>query len=314
MPGPGTGENVSPGLPGDGLPAGGRTGAGRTGSAPGVAEAVGRLGSVAPNPPVALTIAGSDSAGGAGIQADLKTFAAHGVFGTSVLTAVTAQSTAGVLGVEVLDPGFVELQLRAVLDDLPVGAVKTGMLGSSAVVAVVARWAAAGRLPQLVVDPVLHASTGRPLLDEGAVGAYRDLLPHALVVTPNMREAATLTGSTVCDLDTMAEAGRALADSGVPVVVVKGGHLAGAAVDVVVAGGEVSHLRHDRVETANDHGTGCTLSAALAAGLASGAAPLDALEAAKAYVTRAITGAAGWRLGSGHGPLDHFGWGAGAAG
>lgn len=267
---------------------------------------------MASNPPVALTVAGSDSAGGAGIQADLKTFAANGVFGTSVVTAVTAQSTAAVLGVEVMGPDFVELQLRAVLEDLPVAAVKTGMLGSSAVVAAVARWAAAGRLPNLVVDPVLHASTGRPLLDDGAVAAYRELLPHALVATPNLREAATLTGSAVEDLDDMAAAGLALAAWGVPFVMVKGGHLPGEAVDVVVADGEVRHLRHARVETANDHGTGCTLSAALTAGLAAGAAPLDALEAAKAYVTRAIAGAAGWRLGSGHGPLDHFAWGAGA--
>ncbi|MDE3086538.1 MAG: bifunctional hydroxymethylpyrimidine kinase/phosphomethylpyrimidine kinase [Acidobacteriota bacterium] len=269
---------------------------------------------MARNPPVALTIAGSDSGGGAGIQADLKAFAANGAFGTTVVTAVTAQSTAAVLGVQVLDADFVELQLRAVLEDLPVAAVKTGMLGSSAVVAAVTRWAAAGRLPRLVVDPVLHASTGRPLLDEGAVAAYRDLLPHALVVTPNMQEAATLTGAPVTDVAGMARAGQALAESGAGVVVVKGGHLEGPAVDVVVADGVVRELRRDRVATRNDHGTGCSLSAALTARLAAGAAPLDALEAAKSYVTTAIAGAAGWRLGAGHGPLDHFGWGAGVAG
>jgi hydroxymethylpyrimidine/phosphomethylpyrimidine kinase len=268
---------------------------------------------VAPNPPVALTIAGSDSGGGAGVQADLKAFAANGVFGTSVVTAVTAQSTAAVLGVRVLDADFVELQLEAVLGDIAVGAVKTGMLGSSAVVVAVTRWASAGRLPNLVVDPVLHASTGRPLLDGGAVAAYRALLPHALAVTPNMREAATLTGSPVEDLDDMARAALALADAGPAVVVVKGGHLAGPAVDVVVADGTLRRFGAERVETGNDHGTGCTLSAALAARLAAGDAPLDALEAAKAYVTRAIAGAAAWTLGTGRGPLDHFGWGAAGA-
>ena len=264
---------------------------------------------MASHPPVALTVAGSDSGGGAGLQADLKTFAAHGVFGTSVVTAVTAQSTAAVLGVQVLDPAFVECQLEAVLGDLPVAAVKTGMLGSSEVVAVVTRWAAAGRLPRLVVDPVLHASTGRPLLDEGAVAAYRALVPHALVVTPNMEEAATLTGSPVEDLDDMARAARILADWGAGVAVVKGGHRRGPAVDVVVAAGAVHELGQDRIETTNDHGTGCTLSAALVARLATGTPVMEALEAAKAYVTEAIAGAVHWRLGAGHGPLDHFGWG-----
>jgi hydroxymethylpyrimidine/phosphomethylpyrimidine kinase len=261
-------------------------------------------------PPVALTVAGSDSGAGAGLQADLKAFAALGVFGTTVVTAVTAQNTAAVLGVERVDPSLVDLQLEAVLSDLPVAAVKTGMLHSSATVATVARWARAGRLPNLVVDPVLFSSTGRPLLDDGAGSAYVELLlPHALAVTPNLREASLLTGKPIGDVDDMADAARWLADLGPALVVVKGGHLPGAsAPDVVYHRGMLSVLDAPRVDTSNDHGTGCTLSAALAAGLARGHAPDDALAAAKRYVTAALRGAAAWRLGAGHGPLDHFGW------
>jgi hydroxymethylpyrimidine/phosphomethylpyrimidine kinase len=263
---------------------------------------------------VALTIAGSDSGGGAGLQADLKTFAAHGVFGTSVVTAVTAQNTAEVLGVRVVDSGFVDLQIEAVLSDLPVRAVKTGMLGSSANVAAVARWAADGRLPNLVVDPVLVASTGRPMLGGDAVGAYLQLLPHALVVTPNTREAALLTGTVVEDVEGMAQAARRLAETGATVVVVKGGHLAGdRAPDVVLVGGELHVLEGRRVTSSNDHGTGCTLSAATASLLAQGAQPLDALTRAKIFVTAALEGSAAWHLGRGHGPLDHIGWARGGS-
>ncbi len=264
------------------------------------------------NPPVALSIAGSDSGGGAGLQADLKTFAAHGVFGTSVVTAVTAQNTAAVLGVERVDPAFVDLQLEAVLDDLAVAAVKTGMLASSATLAAVARWAAAGRLPNLVVDPVLVSSTGRPLLDDGAARRYVELLfPHALVVTPNLGEAALLTGTEVDDQPSMERAARRLAEYGPAIVVVKGGHLGDRhrAPDVVLAEGRLHVLEDERVDTANDHGTGCTLSAATAAHLARGEEALEALEKAKRFVSAALRGAAQWRLGAGHGPLDHFGFG-----
>jgi hydroxymethylpyrimidine/phosphomethylpyrimidine kinase len=262
------------------------------------------------NPPVALTIAGSDSGGGAGIQADLKTFAALGVFGTSVLTAVTAQNTTAVLGVRMLEPDFVDLQIEAVLGDLPVAAVKTGMLATAATVAVVARRAAAGDLPHLVVDPVMVTSTGTPLLDDEGVTAYLELLlPHAAVCTPNMREASLLTSMAVTDVTDMEVAARRLAEHGVPVVVVKGGHLDGdAAPDVVLADGVLTVLEGPRVASANDHGTGCSLSAAIAARLASGAETLDAIREAKAFVARAIEGAASWTLGAGHGPLDHFGW------
>lgn len=262
------------------------------------------------HPPVALTVAGSDSGAGAGLQADLKTFAALGVFGTSVVTAVTAQNTVAVLGVDAIDPAFVDLQLDAVLSDLPVVAVKTGMLASSATVAAVARWAAAGRLPNLVVDPVLASSTGRPLLDDGARAAYMELLfPHAVVVTPNLREAALLTGTDVDDVRAMVEAARRLAAVGPAAVLVKGGHLRGrTAPDVLLHHDEVTVLESERVDTANDHGTGCTLSAAVAAGLAKGQTLSDAVAAAKRYVTDALVGAAGWRLGSGHGPVDHMRW------
>ena len=263
---------------------------------------------------MALTIAGSDSGAGAGLQADLKTFAALGVFGTSVVTAVTAQNTAEVRGVFAIEPAFVDLQIDAVLSDMPVAAVKTGMLASSATVATVGRWAAAGQLPNLVVDPVLVASTGRALLDEGGVRAYvQDLLPHALVVTPNIREAALLAGTAVDDLDGMIRAAARLAELGPGVVVVKGGHLEGsAAPDVVFAGGEVVVLDEARVATTNDHGTGCTLAAATAARLAQGVAAVDAVRLAKSFVTGALRGSSAWRLGRGRGPLDHFGWSSGA--
>jgi len=262
------------------------------------------------NPPVAMTIAGSDSGGGAGIQADLKTFAALGVFGTSVLTAVTAQNTTAVLGVRALEPEFVDLQIEAVLGDLPVAAVKTGMLSSATTVAIVARRAAAGDLPHLVVDPVMVTSTGTPLLDDDGVGAYLDLLlPHAEVCTPNMREAALLTSMVVADVAGMEAAARRLAEYGPRVVVVKGGHLGGdRAPDVVLADGALTVLDGTRVVSANDHGTGCSLAAAIAAHRAGGAEIMDAVTGAKAFVARAITGSARWTLGAGHGPLDHFGW------
>ncbi len=274
-----------------------------------------------PTPPVALTIAGSDSGGGAGIQADLRTFAAHGVHGAVAVTAVTAQNTTEVRGVTVLAPSMVTLQVLAVTDDLAVAATKTGMLASADIVTAVAELAAAGRLPQLVVDPVLVSSTGHPLMDEGGLEAYRrDLLPRALVATPNLREAAVLTGQSLQDLgtvDAMAAAAGALRDLGTRYVVVKGGHfdLAGGegAPDVLAGPDGVQVLDGDRVATGNDHGTGCSLSAAVAAALATGHDVPDAVRRAKAFVRRALAGGASWRLGQGHGPVDHFGWSAGTA-
>jgi hydroxymethylpyrimidine/phosphomethylpyrimidine kinase len=259
-----------------------------------------------------MTIAGSDSGGGAGLQADLKTFAALGVFGTSAVTAVTAQNTATVAASFAMDPEFVRLQIETVLDDLEVRAVKTGMLATSGIVGVVADLAQQGRLPNLVVDPVLVSTTGRQLLDEDAIPVYIErLFPNALVVTPNLREARLLAEMEISDVDGMVEAARRIARYGSTTVIVKGGHLeGGTSPDVVVSGGEVILLEAERLATTNDHGTGCTLSAATAAFLARGAPVSQALGSAKEFVTRAIAGSAGWKLGAGHGPLDHFGWGA----
>ena len=266
-------------------------------------------------PPVALTIAGSDSGGGAGVQADLKTFAALGVFGTSAFAALTAQNTRAVVGVLPVPPEFVVAQVEAVLDDLPVAAVKTGMLGTAGVVTAVADLAAAGRLPSLVVDPVMVSSSGARLLEEAAERAYVErLLPWARVLTPNLLEAQVLLGTPIRTLAQQADAARALAGLGPEVVVVKGGHAVSGsedeAVDVVWDRGRTYELRAPRVATDNDHGTGCTFASAVAARLAAGSEVEPALHAAKAYVSRAVAGGAGWRLGQGHGPLDHFGWSA----
>lgn len=267
-------------------------------------------------PPVALTIAGSDSGGAAGVQADLKTFAALGVFGTSAITAVTAQNTLGVQGVHVVPAEHVDAQITSVVSDLRPVAVKTGMLATAATVTAVARRAGRGDLPNLVVDPVMVATTGRRLLDRDAERAYVELLvPHALVVTPNLREASVLVGRNLATVDDMTTAARQLAEIGARYVVIKGGHLPGpAAVDVVWDGTDATILSTPRIATANVHGTGCTLSAAAAANLALGATPADAIERAKAFLTRALRGAAGWALGSGQGPVDALGWGVDASG
>jgi hydroxymethylpyrimidine/phosphomethylpyrimidine kinase len=268
-----------------------------------------------PTPPVALTIAGSDSGGGAGIQADLVTFAALGVHGTSAITALTAQNTVTVDAVHVPPVDFLRAQLDAVLSDLPVAGVKTGMLATEGIVRAVAEVAAAGRLPNLVVDPVLVSSTGARLLDEGAEQAYLDaLFPQAMVVTPNTREVALLVGEKVEGVDDAVAAALRLGAHGPAWVVIKGGHLWGAgtgddAVDLVVetASGEVSELRRPRVDTPNDHGTGCSFAAATAAKLAGGADVPTALEAAKDFVHRGLVSSAGWRLGGGHGPVGKLG-------
>jgi hydroxymethylpyrimidine/phosphomethylpyrimidine kinase len=260
-------------------------------------------------PPVALTIAGSDSGGGAGIQADLKAFAANGVFGTTAITALTAQNTVGVTGVHVTPWEFVDAQIDAVLADLPVAAVKTGMLATAQIVELVARRAAAGDLPRLVVDPVMVASSGDRLLDRDAETAYLDrLFPHALVVTPNLREASLLVGRDLAGVDDMTKAASELAGTGARFVLVKGGHLTGDAVDVLFDGETHHQLRSPRIDTVNVHGTGCTTAATIAAFLARGHTVIDAVRSAKAYIDGAIAGAATWRLGAGHGPVDHFGW------
>ncbi len=261
-------------------------------------------------PPVALTIAGSDSGGGAGLQADLKAFAAQGVFGTSVVTAVTAQNTTGVTDVHVIPSGIVEAQIAAVLGDLPVAAVKTGMLATAELVTLVAEHAAAGDLPSLVVDPVLVSATGHRLLEDEAIDVYRtELFPHATVITPNLREAEVLVGRDLPSTDDARAAARELAELGPRIVVVKGGHGGGEqAIDVIVTADGEHELVAERISTGNDHGTGCTFAAATAAGLASGRDPLAALQEAKRYVTACIAGSADWELGRGHGPLDHLGF------
>jgi hydroxymethylpyrimidine/phosphomethylpyrimidine kinase/hydroxymethylpyrimidine kinase/phosphomethylpyrimidine kinase/thiamine-phosphate diphosphorylase len=261
-------------------------------------------------PLVVLTIAGSDSGGGAGIQADLKTFAALRCYGASVITAVTAQNTRAVTGVHPVPPETVASQLDAVLDDLPVAAVKTGMLGSPEIAEVVAERARAGALPNLVVDPVLVASTGYEL---GAVAAIERLLRYAVVITPNLAEAAALTGRTVATPAEQAEAAVSLAARGPRYAVVTGGDGGDPeqAVDAISDGGPARFLRLPRVPTGNVHGSGCTFSAAIAAQLARGVTVPDAVAAAKSYVARALAGGAGWRVGGGIGPLDHFGWSQG---
>lgn len=249
------------------------------------------------NPPVALSVAGSDPSGGAGIAADLATFAAQGVHGTAAITAVTAQNTVGVQGVYPVPADFVARQLDSVLDDLPVAAVKIGMLANLGIIAVVGDYAAAGRLPNLVVDPVMVSSTGARLLDAGAELLYLELLGHATVATPNAREAEVL--QEVAEMDAVAELGRLC-----PGWLVVTGEAT--AVDRVHHDGDWTEMAGEVVETVNDHGTGCTFSSAVAAGLATGVEPVDAIAAAKEFVRECIVRSADWDLGSGRGPVAHL--------
>ncbi len=254
----------------------------------------------------ALTIAGSDSGGGAGIQADLKTFAAHGVFGTSAVTAITAQNTLGVTAWQAMPADLVTAQIEAVAADFDLRAVKVGMLATAAIVEAVAAAIVELDLPDVVVDPVMVATGGDRLLDEDAIEAIkRELMPHTRVLTPNVPEAEALSGMGIASVDDMRSAARRILASGPRVVLVKGGHLTGPeSVDVVVTAHESFELRRPRVETTSTHGTGCTLSAAIAANLALGLELQPALERAREYVDGAIRHAPG--LGRGHGPLGHF--------
>lgn len=274
------------------------------------ASAPGRRSPGDPTPLVALSIAGSDSGGGAGIQADLRSFAALRVFGTTAITAVTAQNTTGVRRVDPLPPEAVLAQVEAVLDDFGVAAVKTGMLAEASIVELVAELAAAGRLPNLVVDPVMVASSGALLASEAAVSAYRSrLLGLAMVVTPNLPEAAVLAGARGEEAADQEALARRLGEASGTTVVVKGGHAAGPrSLDVVWHDGALHSFGRPRLATADTHGSGCSFSAAIAAGLADGRGVLEAIDAAGAFVHRAIAGGARWRLGAGPGPLDHFGW------
>lgn len=268
-------------------------------------------------PITVLSIAGSDSGGGAGIQADLRTFAAFGVHGTTALTAVTAQNTVGVSDVAIMATSLVVSQVRAVIEDFEVAAVKTGMLGDADVVEAVADLARQGHLPRLVVDPVLVSSTQHSLMRDGGVRAYREaLFPLATIVTPNLREAAVLCGVDVRDISSvedMHELGVELLALGPRFVLVKGGHFAAQGVpspvpDVLMSAESVVIFESARVDTTNDHGTGCSLSAALCAGVGLGRSVPDATRDAKSFVLSALEGGAQWHLGHGRGPLDHLGW------
>ncbi|KAA0232720.1 MAG: Pyridoxine kinase [Acidimicrobiales bacterium] len=258
------------------------------------------------DPPVALTIAGSDSSGGAGIQADLATFAAHGVHGTSAITAVTAQNTEGVHGVSHLPVEFVAAQMDAVLTDLGVDAVKTGMLGSAAVIELVAETARRGALPNLVVDPVLVATSGDRLLDSGSERSYLDLLREAQVITPNLWEAGVLLGRDLATVDDIRRAAAELAGLCPGYVVVTGGHLVGAAIDVVIHGQDLRELPAARIATSNNHGSGCTFASAVAARLARGVDVDEAVDGAKEFVRCRLRRSAAWQLGRGNGPVAHL--------
>ncbi|MEO7271984.1 MAG: bifunctional hydroxymethylpyrimidine kinase/phosphomethylpyrimidine kinase [Vicinamibacterales bacterium] len=254
----------------------------------------------------ALTIAGSDSSAGAGIQADLKTFAAHGVYGTSALTAITAQNTLGVVAWQALPAELVTAQIEAVEADFQLGAVKIGMLANAAIVEAVAAAILELELANVVVDPVMIAKGGGRLLESDAVDAIRrELLPHARVLTPNVPEAEALSGLSIASVADMRAAGERILSFGPRVVLLKGGHLDGPeSVDVAVTGEGTFEIRRPRQDTTSDHGTGCTLSSAIAANLALGLELRDALERAREYLDGAIRHAPG--LGRGHGPLGHF--------
>jgi hydroxymethylpyrimidine/phosphomethylpyrimidine kinase len=255
--------------------------------------------------PKALTIAGSDSGGGAGIQADLKTFSAFRVFGMSVITAVTAQNSVGVQGVENLPPGFVAQQLRSVLEDFGTDAAKCGMLSTAPIIDAVAAVLRERPIEKLVVDPVMVAKSGDALLQLDARAALADhILPLALLVTPNLPEAEALAGMRVAEPEEMEEAARRIHGMGPRYVLIKGGHLKGDATDLLWNGREFTRFTAPRIESTNTHGTGCTLSAAIAAGLARGQAVGDSIRSAKAYVTRAIR--EGFKAGRGVGQLRHF--------
>jgi len=253
----------------------------------------------------ALTIAGSDSGGGAGIQADLKTFTAFRVYGASVLTAITAQNSVGVQGVVNLAPEFVARQLDAVLGDIGADAAKTGMLSTAPIIRAVAERLHAHGVQRLVVDPVMIAKSGDSLLEPGARAALVEaILPLALVVTPNLHEAAALAECPVGTVEEMEAAARRIHALGPAWVLVKGGHLKGDPLDLLFDGRTVSRLTAERVSTPHTHGTGCTYAAAITAGLARGASVPDAVAEAKRYVTAAIR--AGFALGRGVGSLRHF--------
>jgi len=257
----------------------------------------------------ALTIAGSDSGGGAGIQADLKTFSALGCYGMSVITALTAQNTVGVTGIHSVPSEFVTLQLEAVLSDIGADAVKIGMLNNAEVINSVANALVRHKASTIVLDPVMTAKSGDKLLQDSAISALKkELLPLAFIITPNIPEAELLTGKVIGDRQEMATAAEALLGMGPDAVLLKGGHLEGDdSPDLLaLAGGQTRWLEGRRVNTKNTHGTGCTLSSAIAAFLAHGKKPEEAVLLAKEYISEAIAAASFYAIGQGHGPVHHF--------
>ena len=258
---------------------------------------------------IAVTIAGSDSGGGAGIQADLKTFSALGVYGASVITALTAQNTQGVTGIHDVPPDFITAQIDAVFSDLAVNAVKIGMLSAPAAIAAVAAGLDRWKQTLVVLDPVMVASSGDRLLSPDAIDILKSaLIPRALVITPNLPEAAALLDAPIAETESeMRARAEKLLALGAKAVLIKGGHAGGAeAVDLLVSREAVARLSAERVATKNTHGTGCTLSSAIAAGLAKGQRLGEAVSDAKQYVTEAIGCADELEVGHGHGPVHHF--------
>lgn len=252
-----------------------------------------------------LTIAGSDSGGGAGIQADLKTITALGGFGMSVITALTAQNTLGVQGIHEVPIDFVERQFDSVAEDIGIDAAKTGMLATSDIIKAVAKKIQHYGVEKLVVDPVMVAKGGAKLIrDEAKTTLIAELLPRAFVITPNTPEAEELTGITIENIDDMKRAATIIHDMGARNVFVKGGHMSGDALDILFDGRDFYELVSERIETKDTHGTGCTVSAAIATGLAQEMTVYDAVKRAKDYITTAIRYSL--RIGGGHGPTNHF--------
>ena len=250
-----------------------------------------------------MTIAGSDPSGGAGLQADLKTFHQFGVYGMAVPTLITVQNTVSVDAVQPLAPDLIRRQLESIDRDIRPSAVKTGALGGADVVNVIAGWIQRTDVP-VVVDPVMVATQGQRLVADDAIQPLLEtLLPAAFLVTPNLQEAAALAGFDTCDLASMREAARSIADRGARNVLITGGHLQGAAIDILWSDGELHEYRSERIDSRNTHGTGCTLSAAVTALLARGSSLPSAVGIAKRFVTEAIRAAPG--LGAGNGPLNH---------
>ncbi|ABW20226.1 bifunctional hydroxymethylpyrimidine kinase/phosphomethylpyrimidine kinase [Alkaliphilus oremlandii] len=252
-----------------------------------------------------LTIAGSDSCGGAGIQADLKTFSAHGVFGMSVITAITAQNTQGVFAVQDITPEMIQKQIEVIFEDISVDAVKIGMVSKTETIQTIAETLKAYNVKNLVLDPVMVSKSGFHLLQlEAKEALIKNLLPMATIITPNLPEAEVITGFEISTVEAMEKAAKAIHDMGPQYVLVKGGHLEGEAVDILYDGNQFIYYNAQRIHTKNTHGTGCTLSSAIASNLGKGLTITQAVEEAKNYITVAIEKS--FAIGQGVGPVHHF--------